>query len=191
METVFSTENSSLSVYREFANNGPLEEELRQLPLEERPPIMVFGKPCRQHRNVGFFSDVSVGYRYSGRLMGSQPLPEWMKEVMRRANDLLGTDFNGVLVNHYVSGEDYISAHSDDEKGLAKGRFVASVSWGAERTFRIRDKKTKAVVYELPTTPGTLIAMGGSFQKEFTHEIPAQKKVQGERWSLTFRRHLE
>ena len=96
-----------------------------------------------------------------------------------------------MLVNHYVSGEDYISAHSDDEKGLANGGFVASVSWGAERTFRIRDKKTKAVVYELPTTPGTLIAMGGSFQREFTHEIPVQKKVQGERWSLTFRRHLE
>jgi len=33
--------------------------------------------------------------------------------------------------------------------------------------------------------------MVGNFQKEFTHEIPIEKKVKGTRFSFTFRRHLE
>ena len=33
--------------------------------------------------------------------------------------------------------------------------------------------------------------MAGDFQKEFTHEIPIEKKVEGVRYSFTFRRHLE
>jgi len=32
--------------------------------------------------------------------------------------------------------------------------------------------------------------MQGEFQKEFTHEIPIQKKILDERISLTFRKHI-
>lgn len=32
--------------------------------------------------------------------------------------------------------------------------------------------------------------MGGNFQKEFTHEIPIEKKITDTRYSLTFRKHL-
>jgi hypothetical protein len=32
--------------------------------------------------------------------------------------------------------------------------------------------------------------MGGDFQKEFTHEVPIEKKVREGRYSLTFRQHL-
>ena len=32
--------------------------------------------------------------------------------------------------------------------------------------------------------------MGGEFQKEFTHEIPIERKVKNVRWSFTFRKHL-
>ena len=31
--------------------------------------------------------------------------------------------------------------------------------------------------------------MVGDFQKEFTHEIPVEKKVTMERYSFTFRKH--
>lgn len=38
---------------------------------------------------------------------------------------------------------------------------------------------------------GCLFVMDGDFQKEFTHEIPAQKKVTEMRISLTFRKHIK
>ena len=67
--------------------------------LEERPEIVVFGKKCRQNRNVGFFSDQSIGYKYSNNLMKSQPLQEKLGVLLTIVNNTLGTEFNGILVN--------------------------------------------------------------------------------------------
>jgi alkylated DNA repair dioxygenase AlkB len=103
---------------------------------------------------------------------------------------LYGAEFNGILVNRYTCGSDYISAHSDDESKLDKVG-VVSVSYGAMRTFRVRDKKTKKIMIDVPMISGKLLHMGGNFQLEFTHEIPAEKKVYEVRYSFTFRRHLE
>lgn len=159
--------------------------------LIHRPPVVVFGKPCSQNRNVGFFSDDSVGYRYSGKLMASQPLPMWMKELMESVNHKLQTKFNGILINHYESGEDYIGAHRDDESGLDPTNMaVAAISFGAVRKFRIRDNERK-IVADVPTEHGSLMVMMGDFQKKFTHEVPVEKKIKEPRWSITFRHHKE
>jgi hypothetical protein len=42
--------------------------------LLHKPEITVYGKIAHQHRNIGFFSDTSKGYWYSGQLAASQPL---------------------------------------------------------------------------------------------------------------------
>jgi alkylated DNA repair dioxygenase AlkB len=124
-------------------------------------------------------------------MMESMPLEPFLKELMNRVNEALGTDFNGVLVNHYPSGSNTIGAHSDDEKGLGKGGMVVMISFGAVRKFRIRGKGNGAIVMDIPTIPLDLISMEGNFQREFTHEIPTEKKITEPRWSLTFRKHLE
>ena len=155
------------------------------------PEIMLFGKKCRQRRCIGFFSDTSMGYKYSGQLAKSQPLTSSMKAMLRTINDMFKSEFNGILVNKYYTGEDYISAHSDDETALDRTVGVVSVSYGAVRKFRIRDKKTRQRVLDVPTTPYTIMAMCGDFQKEYTHEIPKEKKVKGWRMSFTFRRHKQ
>ena len=33
-------------------------------------------------------------------------------------NNLFKVNFNGILVNRYADGKDYIGSHSDDEKNL-------------------------------------------------------------------------
>ena len=158
--------------------------------LQKKPPIFVFGKWRQQPRNVGFFSDESVGYEYSRQLMKSQPLSEALKAFLKEINTLYGADFNGILVNEYGDGNDSIGAHSDDEKGLSSVG-VVSLSIGAIRKFRIRHKVTKKIVIDVPTTPYTLIHMTGAFQREFTHEIPKQKRITERRLSFTFRKHIE
>jgi alkylated DNA repair dioxygenase AlkB len=159
--------------------------------LVKRPKIMVFGKECEQNRSVGFFSNESIGYKYSGKLAASQPLTDNLSQLMGFVNEFFNADFNGILINKYEGGDDYISAHSDDEHGLSSNAGVIALSVGAVRTFRIRDKKTGAIMVDVPTNPDMMIQMCGNFQKEFTHEIPKQKRVHGVRYSLTFRRHLE
>ena len=158
--------------------------------LIDRPEIKVFGKIAHQNRSVGFFSDESIGYKYSNQIAKSLPLTPGLKKLLSDVNQKFNAGFNGILVNKYSGGTDYIGAHSDDESGLDKVGVVA-ISYGVSRTFRIRDKATKAIIQDFPTVSNGIIFMKGDFQKKFTHEIPVQKRVQGIRYSLTFRKHSE
>lgn len=158
--------------------------------LDEKPAITVYGKPATQHRNIGFFSDQSIGYYYSRQLAASKPMTKSLQELLNLINIEFKTDFNGILVNEYPDGEHYIGRHSDDETSLTKAGVVC-VSYGASRKFRIRNKLTNEIVMDIPTTSTEIWVMGGDFQKEFTHEIPVEKKVKDKRISFTFRKHLK
>ena len=158
--------------------------------LDEYPPIKMYGKICHQRRCVGFFSGESKGYKYSNQLSLSKPMTTSILVLLTRVNDIFGTKYNGILVNKYKTGDDYISAHSDDEKNLDDTGVVA-ISYGATRKFRVRDKKTKNIVRDIPLTSYSMIQMGGKFQQEFTHEIPVEKKIMDEGISFTFRKHIK
>ena len=167
---------------------------LKDVFVHIEPPIMIMGKNCKQRRNVAFYSDESLGYKYSGQTMKSLPLSnvELFPLLLREVNNSLNTNFNGILVNRYINGEKYLSAHSDDENGLDKNnKMVVGLSYGPGiRKFRIRDKITKKIILDYDQQPGTLLVMAGEFQNEFTHEIPIQKKIKDERISITFRNHI-
>ena len=65
---------------------------------------------------------------------------------------------------------------------------IASISFGESRIFRIRDHNTKKIVKDIELKHGSLLIMGGDFQKEFTHEIPkTMKKNVGRRINITCR----
>ena len=147
----------------------------------------MYGKTVYQRRSIGFFSNASIGYYYSGQLEISKPLGPNCLKLMQLINERFETDNNGILVNKYTQG-DYISDHSDNENNIGKGGVIA-ISYGAVRKFRIRDKLTTNIIMDIPTTSGSIIHMGGDFQKEFTHGIPVEKKVEGIRYSFTFRKH--
>src|SRR5437899_5743029 len=83
-------------------------ENLFDLPLEVHPEIVVWGRVCKQKRCVGFFSDVSEGYRYSNRMMEAQPLTPILSNMVKKVNKDFDLDYNGVLVNLYSIGLEYI-----------------------------------------------------------------------------------
>jgi alkylated DNA repair dioxygenase AlkB len=80
-------------------------------------------------------------------------------------------NWTGALVNFYADGTQYIGKHADDERDLVAGAPILSYSFGAIRTFRIRDKKTNEIKIDVPTHDNCMIAMCGNMQKQFTHEI--------------------
>lgn len=198
-ETIISTDDSALKIYAEWLSQeraDKLFEACKELPLVENPTFQMYGKTMTMHRSVGFFSDESVGYKYSKQMAKSQPLPKFLSKLLKRVNKKFDTDFNGILVNLYKDGTESIGAHSDDEKGLGAGGSVVGISLGATRNMRFRGKKTVLEsngkkFLDMPMPHGCVFIMSGDFQKEFTHEIPVQKTVDGMRISLTFRRHSE
>jgi len=168
---------------------------LCQIPLYEEPPIFLMGEWRNQRRNIGFFSDESKGYKYSGTFipampLGTHPVLPWL---LTETNKALRTNFNGILINDYKDGTKKLGAHSDEEWALDKSRrLVVGIAYGpGVRKFRIRDKATKQIVLDYEHQPRTLIGMEGDFQKTHTHEIPEQKRVKERRISVTFRHHLE
>jgi alkylated DNA repair dioxygenase AlkB len=115
--------------------------------------------------------------------MASKPLSTYLIDLLVEINLMLGTQFNGILVNKYIDGNDYISAHSDDETGL-DGIGVVTISYGAERIFRIRNKNDKTIVCNEPTIHCGILHMGGNFQRLYTHEC--RKKLQNLEFHLHF-----
>jgi alkylated DNA repair dioxygenase AlkB len=191
MERVFQNVNGTVFLDKGiFMDKELLEQCISYVEpqLEERPEIIIYGNICKQHRNVGFFSDESIGYKYSKKLMQSKPLSKDMADLLVIINKMLGTQFNGILVNKYIDGNDYIGAHSDEESGL-DGKGVVAISYGSERIFRIRDKNNRTIICDEPTTHCGILHMGGNFQKLYTHEIPIQKKIKESRISFSFRTH--
>ena len=153
-----------------------------------RPTIKIFGKIVYQNRNVAFFSNESIGYKYSNKLMESQPLTTNLIDLLDTINVMFNTHFNGILVNQYINGLDYIGPHSDDESSIGNNG-VISISTGTNRKFRIRNKKTKKIEKDIIMTNRMILHMFGNFQKEFTHESPIEKKITASRLSFTFRHH--
>lgn len=194
MNVVLTSESqkSWLSVQENFIDSAESKawiERVLEMPLTKYPTGKLFGKTITFHRWIGFFSDTSVGYRFSGQTMKSGALSSELQELITHVNKTLETEYNGVLINVYETGLDYISAHSDDEREV-RGNKVAAISFGSNRVFRIRDKKTKKIVFDQKTTDGQLLVMDGEFQQEFTHEIPPVSRGNiGLRVSFTFRNH--
>lgn len=189
-----SEQNSSLRLY----NLDPIwAQKIADCAAEidntliHRPQIMVYGKICHQNRSIGFYSNSSIGYRYSGQIASSQPLTPLLQELLNFVNASFSANFNGILINKYEGGNDYIGAHSDDENGLDPNVGVVCLSYGTVRKFRIRRKSNKEIVCDVPTDPMQIIHMQGDFQKHFTHEIPIERRVRGTRYSFTFRHHNE
>ncbi len=196
-ETILYEQEGAQLVERSFRKDSNLiklvVDEVRPL-LAVGPKVFLYGAWRSQRRRVGFFSDESYGYFYSNQCARSQKLSPALKTLLAAINDDYGASFNGMLINHYRDGTDKISYHADDEKALDPQTGVVTLTWGAERIFRLREKvpkKAGRILHNAVTKSGYALQMRGArFQKDLTHEIPEQKKVLGGRFSITFRRHV-
>jgi alkylated DNA repair dioxygenase AlkB len=120
------------------------------------------------------------------------PLPwtEDLLEIKKIIEPVSMTTFNSVLINFYRDGKDRVAWHSDDEKELGKKPIIGSVSFGAERKFKLRHKKYRenGLRSEIMLKHGSFLLMSGSTQNHWAHEIPKTAKPLGPRVNLTYRK---
>jgi alkylated DNA repair dioxygenase AlkB len=148
--------------------------------------IVLFGKPVQVPRLTAWYGDADASYVYSG--VRNLPLP-WIGDL-DRLRDLVsneaGTRFNSVLLNRYRDGTDSVSWHRDDEPELGPTPTIASLSLGATRRFRLRNKQTRET-HGLDLESGSLLLMDGESQRLWEHCVPKTRRQVGERINLTFR----
>jgi len=110
---------------------------------------------------------------------------------------------NSVLIQKYIDGNQYISAHRDTDKSFGYTPTIINISFGSPRTIKFKrviyngsnkkmsklDKQNKNLCMEFTLEPGSLFIMAGESQKHWTHQIDKEPD-KGTRYSLTFREYI-
>ena len=146
--------------------------------------VVVYGKRHLQPRLTAWYGE--AGYTYSGLTLHPLPLTPLLAQLRAAVERATGRRYNSVLLNYYRDGADSMGMHSDDEPELGPEPVIASVSYGATRTFTLRHKRSKRTV-KLDLTDGCLLLMAGALQAHWQHGINKTGKLVGPRLNLTFR----
>ncbi|KAK5112543.1 hypothetical protein LTR85_011235 [Meristemomyces frigidus] len=131
------------------------------------------------------------------------PLRPWtptVAKVRQAAEQCVGRPLNHALIQLYRGGADFISEHSDKTLDIVKGSSIVNVSFGAQRTMRLRTKRgatatsysPSAVVpgeeattpaaspgrttYRVPLPHNSMITMSLPTNAEYLHGINADKR---------------
>jgi alkylated DNA repair dioxygenase AlkB len=148
--------------------------------------VILFGQKRILSRKVAWMGDAGFTYSYSGTSKTTSPWTPPLLSIRKRVEPLSGQAFNSCLLNLYHDGSEGMGWHSDDEKTLGRNPVIASVSFGAERIFKLKHRKSKEVVSVL-LEQGSLLVMKGETQHHWVHAMPKTKKVTTPRINLTFR----
>jgi alkylated DNA repair dioxygenase AlkB len=147
---------------------------------------VIFGKHFITKRKVAWYGDERFSYTYSNITKEALPWTPELLVLKNIAEKLSGAVFNSCLLNLYHSGEEGMAWHSDDEKALRGNAGIASMSFGAERKFSFKHKRTGQKI-DILLEAGSLLMMKADTQTNWLHRLPPTKKVQKPRINLTFR----
>lgn len=148
--------------------------------------VNIFGRHIVTKRKVAWYGEKPFEYTYSNATKKALP---WTKELLLLKSVVeneTGDLFNACLLNLYHDGSEGMAWHSDAELDLKRNGAIASLSFGAERKFCFKHKKSKETV-SLMLENGSLLVMKGETQTHWLHRLPPTKKVDQPRVNLTFR----
>jgi len=157
---------------------------LWDLHPSEFPELTMHGRSVKAPR---WQQAYGKDYRFSGRVSHAHPVPTVLEPLLAWSKNELDARLNGLLLNWYdASLEHYIGAHRDKTTGLVKGAPIVTISFGAERVFRLRPWRAPGVC-DLPATHGTVYVMPFATNRAWTHEVPHFARDRGRRISVTVR----
>jgi alkylated DNA repair dioxygenase AlkB len=172
----FIADDEALRIHRSLLDELAWEEE----------SIRIYGRPVKVPRLTCWYGEPGAVYTYSGVVHDPLPWTALLNRLRRQVEALSGRQFNSVLGNLYRDGNDSMGWHGDKEKELGPMPFIASLSFGERRTFKIRHNRTKETV-TIDLSNGSLLLMGGVIQKHWRHCVPKTKQAKKGRINLTFR----
>lgn len=146
----------------------------------------IFGKHIITKRKVAWYGDRDFAYTYSNATKNALPWTKELLELKAISEKLTHATYNSCLLNLYHDGNEGMAWHSDDEKALAQNSAIASLTFGAERKFCFKHKKSGERL-DVFLENGSLLVMAGATQTHWLHRLPPTKKVKTPRINLTFR----
>jgi len=148
---------------------------------------VVAGRQFILPRLQTWHADPGIRYSYINNLLETRAWTPLLSDIRAKVESFLNYSFNSVLVNLYRNGADYVGWHADNERELGEQPFIASLTFGAERQFEFRHKKSSASG-RISLQSGTLLIMQPNFQHHWLHSVPLDTGVTEGRINLTFRK---
>lgn len=186
---VFDLPDAELEYYPnvfDSATSTMLFEKLIQEIPWQQDEITVYGKTHPQPRLTSLFGNEGKPYAYSNIVMHPHAWSPLLMYIKNEVEEVCQEQFTTVLLNLYRDGKDSNGWHSDNEKELGRNPVIASVSFGAERSFHLQHN-TKEIKQKIILESGSLLLMKGSTQHFWKHQIPKTTRPTGPRINLTFR----
>lgn len=119
--------------------------------------------------------------KYRGKEFQTEAIPEWLLQLKEPIEKYIGCDFNAVIMNKYINGENNISWHQDDESFL-EHKIIASISLGQERAFQFKLTE-HSQVHEITPISGSLLIFDSLW-----HTLPKRAHIDQTRYNITFRK---
>jgi alkylated DNA repair dioxygenase AlkB len=166
---------------------GRLLEDLLATTEWRQDTFSIYGRRVLIPRLNAWYGDAGCTYTYSRIAMEPLAWTAPLREVKARVESELGVAFNSVLMNLYRGGRDGVAWHADDEPELGPEPLLASVSFGATRSFQLRSKADRGIRHTLALEDGSVLVMGGATQRHWVHQVPKTARPVGRRLNLTFR----
>tara|TARA_R110000824_G_C14878182_1_gene643064 strand:+ start:164 stop:625 length:462 start_codon:yes stop_codon:yes gene_type:complete len=144
-------------IHKTIFNNDESKEifnYLKEKEIEYHKPYKRFNKIVKVPRGQASYTlteDIHYNYGVSGGSPINEVMDDKLKEITKRVNDVLETNFNTILMNVYKDGHDCIGFHMDKEKDWVENTGFATLSVGAERDFLLRVNETKQTTSILHT----------------------------------------
>jgi alkylated DNA repair dioxygenase AlkB len=147
---------------------------------------VIYGKRIITKRKVAWYGEEAFSYTYSNTTKTALPWTPELLFLKNLAEKYSGETYNSCLLNLYHDGSEGMAWHSDGEKDLRKNGAIASLSFGAERKFCFKHKKSGEKI-DVFLEAGSLLVMKGETQTHWLHRLPPTTKVHQPRINLTFR----
>lgn len=161
--------------------------ELKNTIPWQQDEIRVFGKIHQQPRLTALYGNKDKSYSYSNITMAPNPWIPILDKIKLEVEKICKTEFTTVLLNYYRDGKDSNGWHADDEKELGENPIIASMSFGATRSFQLKYNSNTGIKKNILLEHGSLLVMKGTTQQYWKHQIPKTAKQIGPRINLTFR----
>lgn len=116
------------------------------------------------------------------------PIPDLFAPWLRWARTAIEPRLNGLVVNWY-DGQlgHYIGRHRDSTTKMLVGAPIVMLSFGEQRTLRLRPWKGAGNFADFRVADGAVVVLPYETNLAWTHEISKSKKCLGRRISITLR----
>lgn len=161
-------------------------EQLWSLHPAEQPVVVLYKEPVRLPR---WQKAYGRDYMFSGQTSIADSVPDILMPILNWAQ-MLHPGMNGLLLNWYDSNLcHYIGPHQDSKIGLMPMSPIITVSFGSDRTFRLRPAKPqrKGSPVDLTVSNQDIVIIPWSTNENMTHEVLHRVKNTGRRVSVTLR----